>query len=222
MKKIYKYEIIGFFAILFLIGIYYLTKISVLDIDKLREIILNYGFLGHLILIGIFTVFTLIGTPLSLLITITGVIFGIRNGFFISLIFLTLAGSIAFLISKFLKSKLIKNTSDEETKNIIIKIRDIIENHLKKSEILSVVLMRLMFLPYIETSFASGLVSKLRFSSFFIGTFLINILYCIIYLFIGERITQNFKWFGLGIFIIIIILMIPRLLKYLKLHRNIH
>jgi len=219
MRKIYKYELLGFFTILILFFIHYLANNNLLDIENIKSLIGNYGIYSFIIFFLFFILLSLIGFPINVCITLAAILFGTINGFIISLLTVTVSGLIAFNFSKYFKHKFIKNHPYSQDKNIITKIKNNIEKHLHSNQLKIIIMLRLMFLPYIETSYACGLIEKFKFKFFILGTFLINIIYCIIYIYLGNSITKNLKYFVMAIIIFVIFLSIPRIIKYIKLHR---
>jgi len=219
MRKIYKYELVGFFTILILFFIHYLTNNNLLDIDNLKILIGNYGIYSIIIFFFIFTLISLIGFPINISITVAAILFGIVKGFMISLLMVTTSGIIAFKFSRYFKNRFIKNHPYTQDKNIITKIKNNIEKHIHTNQLKIVVILRLMFMPYIETSYACGLIEKLKFKFFILGTFIINILYCVIYIYLGNSITKNLKYFTIAVIIFVIFLSVPRIIKYIRLHK---
>ncbi len=79
-------------------------------------------------------------------------------------------------------------------------------------------------MPYIELSYAAGLVKDLRQRDFVFATFIVNFLEAFIFIFLGVTVFKSISLFLAAITFVIIFISIPRLFRnnYLNLHFRRH
>lgn len=222
MNKLHKYEISGFFGILLLFLIYEFSNF-IFNLNNLKNFIDSFGLFGPLIFVLISVLMILLTFPMSFILIFSGIVFGAIEGFFLSFLILTISSLIAFNLSRGF-SKKFKKESKKQKSTYISRIVEKIDKNVIKHPILSVFLPVIFFLPFIEISYASGLVKNLKLKSFFIAILFANIIQTVVFIFIGDSITKNFKIFLIGIGIFILFLLIPRIFKIIhpKLHSNFY
>jgi uncharacterized membrane protein YdjX (TVP38/TMEM64 family) len=117
---------------------------------------------------------SLILFPASLLTAISGLLFGPWHGILFTIIGENISGNISFVVGRYFGSGLMKHLGSK------IKIIRSLECNFRKSGFLTVLTMRLMYMPFDLVGYMSG-VCKIRQRDFALGTFIGTIPACIFF-----------------------------------------
>jgi len=210
-KKIKKYLIIFFVALIFGLLFYYFKNSPFFQIDYIKTYIDSLGFWGPLVFALIYIVITLVGISAAALTIMAGIIFGVGKGLLVVVISATSSAIIAFYLSRFLKHKFFKN--ENSNSNIVKKLIGRIEKTCDKNGFSTIALLRLSFMPYIPLSYAAGLVEKLKAFDFILATFLTNIFGSFVFIYLGNSITESIPIFLGAIILLLLFMQIPKLIK---------
>jgi uncharacterized membrane protein YdjX (TVP38/TMEM64 family) len=149
----------------------------------IREHLGSYGVWGPLIYIIGYSFRSLVFFPGSLLAVISALLFGPLNGFLFTLIGENISANISFVIGRYFGSSLMKFLG---TKSKIIQS---IECKFYENGFLTVLTMRLMFLPFDMVGYLSG-VCHIRQREFALGTFIGTIPGLATFILLGSSITD--------------------------------
>lgn len=211
-KFLNKKNIIIFFSLIILISIgYYLKMLMIFDKERLTEIIINLGIWGPIVYILIYITVTIVGVSAAIFTILAGTLFGVKKALFIVVIGATIAASIAFFIARYFRENIFNSNKNKKSK--LDKIIKKIENNAESRGFVTIVILRLSFLPYIPLSYASGLVKKLKARDFILATFLTNIFGSFVFIFLGASITQSIPIFLGAIILVLLFMQIPKLIK---------
>ena len=207
MKRLLKYELFLVLILLIISLIYmYLPELEVIELFiKQNQNISMILFVIFYVILG------LLGISLISLTILGGLIFDFFPALILSFISVTIATTLAYAISKLIKSHLESVGFKLHFKTLekaVLKIRD----KLKNQTFVKITILRIVF-PAIQFSYAAGLVKEISLKEFMIVSILINFIT-----------TFNILFFGVGIlknpyFIIIIVAVL--ILMYL-FRKQIH
>lgn len=214
MKKINKFFIIIFIAILLVIILSFINK-DLININNIRELILSAGIFAPIIYIIAFSLVPLTFFPDSLLAILGGSLFGLCQGSIFTLIGALIGGSISFFLSRFLGDRFIKPSKNKKLLNI--------EEILKNQGFLTILLLRLIPLfPFDLISYGAGLTS-IKYNDFFFGTLIGTIPGIIVFVNLGAQwISLDKTSIYCSISILIVFILFSLILKksYLKKQKN--
>lgn len=202
-KKIIRNLILFFIILVVISAFFFLIYKNIIDIEKIREFVLSFGMLGVILYIILYITLMLFGFSAGILTTLTGIIFGVKQGFIIVAISATIGGNIAFLIGRYFTEKFERLAKVKRLKPIIKNIKE----NAKERGFISLLTLKFSFVPYIWLCYLSGIVKDLKYKDFLFATVITNVFGSMIYLFLGYSITQNLTYFIIAIvgFIIIMI-----------------
>ena len=149
----------------------------------IREYIAGYGIWGSLIYIIGYSFRSLVFFPGSLLAVISALLFGSLNGFLFTLIGENISANISFIVGRYFGSGIMRFLG---TKSEFIPS---IERKFRENGFLTVLTMRLMFLPFDMVGYLSG-VCHIRQREFALGTFLGTIPGLATFILLGSSITD--------------------------------
>lgn len=149
----------------------------------IREYIAGYGVWGPLIYVIAYSFRSLVFFPGSLLAVISALLFGSLNGFLFTLIGENISANVSFIIGRYFGSSLMKFLGKKS------KIIQAVECKFYENGFLTVLTMRLMFLPFDMVGYLSG-VCQIRQKDFALGTFLGTIPGLATFILLGSSITD--------------------------------
>lgn len=214
MKKINKFFIIIFIAILLVIILSFIDK-DLININNIRELILNAGIFAPIIYIIAFSLVPLTFFPDSLLAILGGSLFGLYQGSIFTIIGALIGGSISFFLSRLLGNRFIKPSKNKKLLNI--------EEILKNQGFLTILILRLIPLfPFDLISYGAGLTS-IKYNDFFFGTLIGTIPGIIVFVNLGAQwISLDKTSIYCSISILILFILFSLILKksYLKKQKD--
>lgn len=214
MKKINKFFIIIFIAILLVIILSFIDR-DLINIDNIRELILNAGIFAPIIYIIAFSLVPLTFFPDSLLAILGGSLFGLYQGSIFTIIGALIGGSISFFLSRLLGNRFIKPSKNKKLLNI--------EEILKNQGFLTILILRLIPLfPFDLISYGAGLTS-IKYNDFFFGTLIGTIPGIIVFVNLGAQwISLDKTSIYCSISILILFILFSLILKksYLKKQKD--
>ncbi len=121
------------------------------------------SYIGAILYIITYTIRPLTFFPGSLLTIASGSVFGLWQGIFLTIIASNLSSSFAFFIGRFFGNNILKGNNHSTLSQW--------QKKLKENGFISVLIMRLIYLPYDLVNYGSGIL-KVKWKDFFFGTFL--------------------------------------------------
>ena len=173
--------------------------------DHLKVFINRHGAWGPIIYIGVYAFRSLIFFPGSLLAAASGLLFGPIYGIFYTLIGENISANISFLIGRYFGAGIIKYFG---SKNRLIPF---LECRFRENGFLSVLTMRLLYLPFDLVGYTAGFCS-IRPRAFALGTLLGTIPGLSMFVLLGSAITDP-KNLILALFIFIFGWTVSRWIK---------
>lgn len=206
MNKYLKWALFGLAVIL---GIIFYPKLSAIaNVDALRTTIEPYGVLAPVLFGIIYIISGLLFLPLSVFSVAGGILFGTLNGLIIVLIAATIAGALAFLISR-----QFSNYIPEAKAGLIHKLQNTVEKRLEKNTFQAIAILRLLYLPYIGLSYAAGLVKTAQFWPYVWATFLTNIAGSFVFVYLGDQLDKGLTALIIPVVLIALTLLVPKIVK---------
>jgi len=206
-KRILRWSI-GIFALALLV-FYYPQVSSWLNVENVRSFIDQFGALAPLAFITLYVIAGLFFLPLTIFSIAGGVLFGALWGTIIVLTSATLVGAFAFLIAR-----QFSHLIPQAKAGIIFKLQDTVEKRLEKSTFQSIMILRLLYMPYIALSYAAGLVKTAQFWPFVGATFLTNIIGSFVFVYLGDQIDKGLAALAIPVVLIGLTLLIPKITKW--------
>jgi len=209
-----------FLILLFLTTLYkygLFSYFSLDNIESIKNLILSYGVFAPLVFIVLYCGISLVGVSAAFMTILAGLIFGNTKGLLIVVIGATLAAYLAFLTARFF-SKKFKNKEGKITNRTIKKFHDKVCEYYNKSGFTGLVILRLLFLPYIPLSYACGLIDNIKTKDFVLSTLITNVFGSFIFIFLGSSLTKNWYVFALAVLLVILVSQTPKLIK--KFNKN--
>lgn len=210
-----KYKLLIVIGIIAVLAIIQNVFSASLDLMHLRTIIESYGSLAPVIFMVLYIVLTLFLFPSSLASIFGGVLFGKWFG----TVYVSTAATIAAVIGFGIARKFGKGISkaiEQSGNKLIGKIRKELQHHGFRG----FVIIRSLFLPYMPTSYAAGLIKQVTLGDFFWATFLTNICYGFFFVLVGDQLAQGWKAAILPAIMIMMVLLIPRVIKHVRRKRG--
>ena len=226
MNKLHKYEIVSLFGIGILFIIFGLKDYPFFSFNDFRIFIKSLGFFAPIFYTIVATISSLLTFPISILIVVAGITFGLKMGYIISVISITLSAIFAFKISNSYSNKF-KSAAKKQKFSYISRLVNTINTNAKKHQFLSIFILRSLFLPYIEIAYAAGLVKELKFKCFFLATFISNLIEVFIFIYLGDAVTESIQKFIFGVLLFILFIISPRIFKkyiphFKKFHKQLN
>jgi uncharacterized membrane protein YdjX (TVP38/TMEM64 family) len=164
---------------------YLMLEISLNELaGKLQEFVESYGVWGPILYIVVYSFRSLILFPASLLTAISGLLFGPWHGILFTIIGENISGNISFVVGRYFGSGLMKHLGSK------IKVIRSLECKFRKSGFLTVLTMRLMYMPFDLVGYMSG-VCNIRQREFALGTFIGTIPGLATFVLLGSAITET-------------------------------
>lgn len=213
MKKFYKIFISLFIIALILIMFYFMNK-DIMNVDTLKNLILDSGYFAPLIYIIAFSLVPLTFFPDSLLAILGGTIFGLSRGFLYTSIGALIGGSISFFISRILGQSFVEKLENDKLKNI--------QNLLKDNGFLMILLLRLIPLfPFDLISYGAGL-TKISYKDFLLGTLIGIIPGILVFVNLGAQwISFNKESIYLSVSLLILFIIVSLFLKKIYINKHL-
>lgn len=213
MKKFYKIFISLFIIALILIMFYFMNK-DIMNVDTLKNLILDSGYFAPLIYIIAFSLVPLTFFPDSLLAILGGTIFGLGRGFLYTSIGALIGGSISFFISRILGQSFVEKLENDKLKNI--------QNLLKDNGFLMILLLRLIPLfPFDLISYGAGL-TKISYKDFLLGTLIGTIPGILVFVNLGAQwISFNKESIYLSVSLLILFIIVSLFLKKIYINKHL-
>lgn len=213
MKNFYKIFISLFIIALILIMFYFMNK-DIMNVDTLKNLILDSGYFAPLIYIIAFSLVPLTFFPDSLLAILGGTIFGLSRGFLYTSIGALIGGSISFFISRILGQSFVEKLENDKLKNI--------QNLLKDNGFLMILLLRLIPLfPFDLISYGAGL-TKISYKDFLLGTLIGTIPGILVFVNLGAQwISFNKESIYLSVSLLILFIIVSLFLKKIYINKHL-
>lgn len=213
MKKFYKIFISLFIIALILIMFYFMNK-DIMNVDTLKNLILDSGYFAPLIYIIAFSLVPLTFFPDSLLAILGGTILGLSRGFLYTSIGALIGGSISFFISRILGQSFVEKLENDKLKNI--------QNLLKDNGFLMILLLRLIPLfPFDLISYGAGL-TKISYKDFLLGTLIGTIPGILVFVNLGAQwISFNKESIYLSVSLLILFIIVSLFLKKIYINKHL-
>lgn len=213
MKKFHKIFISLFIIVLILIMFYFMNT-DTMNIDTLKNLILDSGYFAPLIYIIAFSLVPLTFFPDSLLAILGGTIFGLSRGFLYTSVGALIGGSISFFISRILGQSFVERLENDKLKNI--------QNLLKDNGFLMILLLRLIPLfPFDLISYGAGL-TKISYKDFILGTLIGTIPGILVFVNLGAQwISFNKESIYLSVSLLILFIIISLFLKKIYINKHL-
>jgi len=193
--------------LLLILGIYLLYRYTplagFLQPSNLRSWIEGFGIFGPVIYGLLYVMLTVVLFPASVLTIMGGVIFGTLLGMFYTIIAATLAATVAFYIAKYFGRGVVERFLKGKLKTL--------DKKLEKGGFYTMVILRLLYIPYIPLSYAAGF-SKMRARDFVLATFLTNIPGSFAFSYLGGSLGDP-RSIVFAVILVILVLMIPKVVK---------
>lgn len=213
MKKLHKILISLFIIVLILIIFYFMNK-DIININTLRNLILDSGYFAPLIYIIAFSLVPLTFFPDSLLAILGGTLFGLSRGFLYTSLGALIGGSISFFISRILGQSFVEKLENDKLKNI--------QNLLKDNGFLMILLLRLIPLfPFDLISYGAGL-TKISYKDFVLGTLIGTIPGILVFVNLGAQwISFNKESIYLSVSLLILFIIVSLFLKKIYINKHL-
>jgi uncharacterized membrane protein YdjX (TVP38/TMEM64 family) len=194
--------------------VYFLTPLPSLLTEKtIRSFIEPFGVFAPIVFGIIYFVAVLFFLPASVFSVLAGLIFGKLWGTVIVVISATLAGTAAFGIARhFGKETAQKLCGKGRLGGWVKKIDDYVKAH----GFQSFFIIRCLFLPYMPVSYAAGMVPAAKLRDFVLGTFVTNIIFSFMFVYLGDNLLKGPKALILPLVLVVLALQIPKVLKRFK------
>lgn len=222
MKKFYK---VLFLVLLLLVALFVLYQLLGIDAIKeflqpenLKKFIDQFGIFAPLVFMLLYYGLILAFISAAAFTIISGLLFGKVWGSVYVIIAATLAAQTAFFITRKLgpeKLKFLKN------KKGIGPLISKIEKQTDKHGFKSIFLMRCLFAPYIPLSYAAGMIHTLSARDFFWATLCTNMIFTPAFVFLGDSLLEGPKALILPVFLVTLVLMVPKVIKKIKPHVDV-
>jgi len=195
-------------AIVILAILFYPRIISVLNVETLRGLIEPFGVFAPLAFGVLYIVAGIFFIPLSVFSIAGGVLFGTLWGLLVVLLSATISAAAAFFIARQFSSKV-----PQAQKGIIQKLQKTVEKRLEKSTFQTIVILRLLYMPYIALSYAAGLVKTCKFWPYIVATFFTNIVGSFVFVYLGDQLDKGLTALIIPVVLILLTLLIPKIVK---------
>jgi uncharacterized membrane protein YdjX (TVP38/TMEM64 family) len=194
--------------------VYFLTPLpSLLTEETIRGFIEPFGMFAPVVFGVIYFVAVLFFLPASVFSILAGLIFGKLWGTVIVVIAATLAAAAAFGIARYFgKATAQKLCGKGKLGKWITKIDDYVKEH----GFQSFFIIRCLFLPYMPVSYAAGVVPAAKLRDFILGTFVTNIIFSFMFVYLGDNLLKGPKALILPLVLVVLALQVPKVLKRFK------
>lgn len=208
MKKTTKYIILAL-AIVLLIFLFPKLK-TVASVETIRGLIEPFGVLAPLAF-GVLYIFSvLFFVPATAFTIAAGVLFGTWLALGIVLVAALVSAGLAFLIGRKFSDHIPKVKT-----GLIRKLQDRVDKECHENTFQAILILRLLYFPYIALSYAAGLVKTAKLGQFLLATFLGNIVGSFVFVYLGDSLSKGPKALIIPAVLIVVTLLIPRVVKKL-------
>lgn len=180
--------------------------------ESMKTIVEQAEMWGPLLFALIYIVALIMLLPSSLFSVLGGVLFGTVWGMIIVVISATLSATIGFLLAKYFTKEIHFNPKNKHLAILMKKARE----NADTAGLKSIIILRLLYLPYMGLSYAAGLVKEVKLQDFVLGTFLTNIVGSFTFVYFGDAFGKSWTAFIIPVVLIILTLLIPKLVKKLQ------
>lgn len=199
MTKFHKI-LISLFVLILVLSILFLYNNNILNLDTLKNLILNSGYFAPIIYIIAFSLVPLTFFPDSVLAILGGSIFGLGPGFFYTSIGALIGGSISFFLSRLLGKSFVEKLESDKIQNIQILLKD-------KGFFMILILRLIPLFPFDLISYGAGL-TKISYKDFALGTLIGTIPGILVFVNLGAQwisLDKNSIYLSVSLLIIFII-----------------
>lgn len=154
--------IVGFWIILIILAVYGYIHFD-LSSDNIESFITQTGFVAPLVYIVLYSIRPLVFFPGTILTAISGVLFGPLAGILYTLIGANLSANLSFIVGRFVAKDWVEQQKSQYP--VLKRFQD----DLKKHGFVTVLIMRLIFLPFDIVSYVAG-ASPIRQVDFALAT----------------------------------------------------
>lgn len=183
---------------------------SYLNQENLKAQIESFGAFGPLVFMATYFVVVMAFVSSTVFTILGGLLFGKLWGSLYVIIAATTAAQVAFMVGRKLSGDKIEALKNKRGIGKLIKT---IEEKSDKNGVLSIIILRALFLPYIALSYAAGTISTLKGRDFFLGTLLTNIVFVPAFVYLGESLLSGPKALIIPGIMILLVLSVPRIVK---------
>lgn len=209
IKVLYIIKIVLFLVFL-IVGIIFLRRNNISDLEELKRIILGSGNIAPLIYIGLFSILPTFFVPVTILAMAAGYVFGILPAAIYTFIGAFINSTITYFIGKYVAYDLINDIADEKYKDVYDRLKE--KTRGQEGFIFMLIVRLLPFVPYTFLNYMSGVVGYNYFV--FISSSMLGILPGIfIYSNIGTNIDElGSRNFYISILIFVVFVSITSLI----------
>ena len=209
IKVLYIIKIV-LFLVLLIVGIIFLRRNNISDLEELKRIILDSGNIAPLIYIGLFSILPTFFVPVTILAMAAGYVFGILPAAIYTFIGAFINSTITYFIGKYVAYDLINDIANEKYKDVYDKLKE--KTRGQEGFIFMLIVRLLPFVPYTFLNYMSGVVGYNYFV--FITSSMLGILPGIfIYSNIGTNIDElGSRNFYISILIFVVFVSITSLI----------
>ncbi len=208
IKKFIKSFLFLVWILMFGLALYFFFSqdIPLTDYPKLiREYLGTIGFWGPIIYVLIYAIRPLVFFPATLLTTVSGLVFGPWLGILYTIVGENISANVSFLVGRYFGGDFVKRMTQKG------KALQRFDCKFKGNGFISVLVMRLIFLPFDLVGYASG-ACDIRQRDFALGTFIGILPGLTTFVLLGSSFTDPRNLILAGIFFVLGILIS----KYLK------
>ena len=182
------------------------------SVENVESFLAPYGMLGPLVFCLIYIALILVFFPAAALTVLAGILFGALWGTVYVVIAATIAAGLAFLISRYFSSNLDFIRKHRYVEGLVKRV----EKQLGEKGLQTFIILRLLYLPYMALSYASGLVRSAKLWEFSVATFLTNIVGSFTFAYFGSSIRSGPRALILPVILIGLTLLVPKIVKKLQ------
>lgn len=184
----------------------YLVEIA--NLENLRGFVYKFGFFAPVAFSVIYIFAGLLFVPLSLFSIAGGVLFGTIKGTLIIVLAATIAAMLSFILARPFNSLIPRSEA-----GIIQKLQQRIEKQLHKNTFQTILILRLLFPPYILFSYACGLVRTCKFWPYSSATFFSNIVGSFVFVYLGASLDKGLQALILPVILVALVIFIPKVVR---------
>lgn len=193
--------------------LYFMTPLgNYVTRDNIEMIVEMAGIFGPLVYGIIYIVAILLMIPATIFSVFAGALFGTLWGTVLVVTSATIAATLAFLITRRIEGNEHIRTQNKTVDTLMKSIgKRSVQNGLQL-----IIVLRLLFLPYIALSYACGFVKEIRLRDFVLGTFLTNIIGSFTFVYLGDSIGRGWSALLIPVVLIAFTLLIPKVVKKMR------
>jgi uncharacterized membrane protein YdjX (TVP38/TMEM64 family) len=213
MKKHFK--LLGLVAVFIVaIAVYTFTPVKqYLTEEALRAFLTPFGMYAPLAYGVLYFVLILFLLPASVFTVLAGLLFGKLVGTTVVVIAATAAACSAFILSRYFGEGAAKKLVRSPSLGKWVKK---IEKQCAMNGFQFFFIMRCLFLPYMLVSYACGLVECAKLRDFVTATFLTNVIFSFMFVYLGDSLFKGPKALILPVIMVVLALQVPRVIKKYK------